>query len=308
MRIAIFGTGGVGGYFGARLAQSGEDVTFIARGKHLHAMRQSGLMVESLAGDFRIDPVKVTDDPSAVGLVDLIVVGVKAWQVREAAQAMRPMVGASTTVLPLQNGVEAPGQLADELGPERVLGGLCRIVSFVAAPGHIKHAGFEPSITIGELNNQSTARSETIYQTLTQAGIKTHCAPDFAVALWTKFLFIAAFSGVGAITREPAGVLRSNPATRWQMIAAMNEIYELARAKGIDLPGDAVEKGMANVDGLPEGGTSSMQRDIAAGLPSELESQNGAVVRMAKEVGFVVPVNEEIYQTLLPLELKARGA
>ena len=306
MRIAVFGTGGVGGYFGGRLARAGEDVIFIARGEHLQAMIQAGLAVESLEGDFTVWPAKATDDPSTVGAVDLVVLGVKAWQVTDAAQAMKPMVGPNTTVLPLQNGVDAPAQLANVLGVERVLGGLCRIVSFVSAPGHIRHIGFDPSVTIGELNNQRSARLEKVLAAFTNAGVKTVVADDFDVALWTKFLFIASFSGVGAITGKAAGELRSNPETRQQLLDAMEEIYKLARARNINMPSDSLEKGIANVDRLPADGTSSMQRDIVAGKPSELESQNGAVVRMAREVGIDVPTHELIYAKLKTLELQAR--
>ena len=307
MRIAVFGTGGVGGYFGGRLAQAGEDVTFIARGEHLLAMQRSGLTIEGLDGNFTVNPVKATDDPSTVGNVDLVVVGVKAWQVKDAAYAMKPMVGPATTVLPLQNGVDAPKQLADVLGVEQVLGGLCRIVSFVSGPGHIKHVGFDPSITIGELDNQPGQRLDRIYKTLINAGIKTSIADDFDVALWTKFLFIASFSGVGAMNGKAAGELRTNPATRGQLLTAMDEIYKLSRARNINMPSDSVEKGIANVDRLPIDGTSSMQRDIAAGKPSELESQNGAVVRMAREIGLAVPTHELIYAKLKALESKARS-
>src|SRR5215475_10846300 len=158
MRIAIFGTGGVGGYFGGRLAQAGEDVTFIARGEHLRAIRDKGLRVDSLNGDFVINPAKAEDDISRVGPVELVIVGVKAWQVPDAARAMKPMLGSQTTVLPLQNGVDAAEQLAAELGAGNVVGGLCKIVSFVVGPGHIRHAGFTPLVVIGELDNRRSNR------------------------------------------------------------------------------------------------------------------------------------------------------
>lgn len=305
MRILIFGTGGVGGYFGGRLARAGEEVTFVARGEHLRAIRASGLRVDSSDGDFVIYPAQATDDVSDIGDVDLVILGVKAWQVPEAARAIKPIVGAHTTVLPLQNGVDAVSQLLDELGSESVIGGLCRIVSYVVGPGHIRHAGFEPSIIIGELDNRHTERINRIAQTFKHAGLNISIAKDIQVALWTKFLFIASFSGVGAMANAPAGVLRSDPKWRTQMLSAMNEIYALALARGIKLPPDSIDKVMSSVDGLPEDATSSMQRDIAAGKPSELESQNGAIVRMARQAGVEVPTNELIYQTLRPLEDKA---
>ena len=308
MRITIFGTGGVGGYFGGRLAQAGQDVTFIARGEHLRAVQTRGLKVESLSGDFLVYPAKATADANEVGPVDLVIVTVKTWQVPEAARAMKPLIGPSTTVLPLQNGVDAVPQLAGELGREPVIGGLCKIVSFVVQPGHIRHAGFAPSIIIGELDNQRTDRIVEIEKTFNQAGVETTIAADINVALWMKFLFIASFSGVGAIANAPAGVLRSDPELRGQMLRAMEEIYALAHARNIDLPLNSIETVMAGVNALPENATSSMHRDIAAGKPSELESQNGAVVRMARESGVEVPTHEFIYAKLKPLEERARAA
>jgi len=306
MRIAIFGTGGVGGYFGGRLAQLGEDVTFIARGEHLRAIKEKGLRVDTRDGDFVIHPAAATDNVSDVGAVDLVILGVKAWQVPEAAQAIKPLVGPNTVVLPLQNGVDAASQLVSTLGSDSVVGGLCRIVSFVVEPGHIRHAGFTPSVIIGELDNRRTDRIVTLEQLFKRAGLEISIATDIQVALWTKFLFIASFSGVGAMANAPAGVIRTDPQWRAQMLRAMQEIYALAHARGINLPANSIDTVTASVDALPEDATSSMQRDIAAGKPSELESQNGAVVRMAREAGIDVPTHALIYQTLRPLEEKAR--
>ena len=307
MRIAVFGSGGVGGYFGGRLALAGEDVTFIARGEHLRAIQAMGLKVDSLNGDFVIYPAKATAEVNEVGPMDLVIVGVKAWQVPEAARAMKPLVGPETTVLPLQNGVDAVPQLTAELGQDAVIGGLCKVVSFVVAPGHIRHAGFAPTIVIGELDDQRTGRIQTIEATLNQADLETTIATEIKVALWMKFLFIASFSGVGAIANAPAGTLRTDPELRAQMLRAMEEIYALAHARSIQLPSNSIEIVMAGVNALPEDATSSMQRDIAAGKPSELESQNGAVVRMARESGIQVPTHELIYTKLKPLEEKARA-
>lgn len=298
MRITVFGTGGVGGYFGGRLARAEEDVTFIARGEHLRAIKANGLKVDSTDGDFVIYPAKATDDVNEVGETDLVILGVKAWQVPEAARAIKPVVGSSTTVLPLQNGVEAVPQLVDQLGKDNVIGGLCRIVSFVVEPGHIRHAGFTPSIIIGELDNRRTDRITRIEEVFKRAGLEITIAADIQVALWMKFLFIASFSGIGAMANAPAGVIRSDPNWRKQILKAMEEIYALAHARGINLPSDSIDTVMAAVDTLPEDATSSMQRDIAAGKPSELEAQNGAVVRMARESGVDVPTHKLIYETL----------
>jgi 2-dehydropantoate 2-reductase len=301
MRITIYGTGGVGGFFGGRLARAGEDVTFIARGEHLRAIKADGLRVDSTAGDFVVHPAKATDDVGEVGETELVIIGVKAWQVPEAARAIKPLVGPGTTVLPLQNGVDAVPQLVDELGGESVIGGLCRIVSYVVGPGHIRHAGFTPSIIIGELDNRRTERITRNEEVFKCAGLEITVARDIQVALWTKFLFIASFSGVGAMADAPAGVIRSDPKWRTQILKAMEEIYALAHARGINLPPDSVANVMSAVDGLPEDATSSMQRDIAARKPSELESQNGAVVRMAHESGVEVPTHTLIYETLSQL-------
>lgn len=308
MRIAVFGTGGVGGYFGGRLAHAGEDVTFIARGEHLRAIKTDGLKVDSLDGNFVIYPAKATDEVNEVGKVDLVVLGVKAWQVPEAARAIKPLVSSNTTVLPLQNGVDAVAQLVNELGSDNVIGGLCRIVSFVVEPGHIRHAGFTPSIVIGEIDNRLTDRIIRVEQVFKRAGLEITVAKDIQVALWTKFLFIASFSGIGALANAPAEVLRSDPKWRAQILNAMEEIYALAHAREVKLPSNSIDTVMAGIDGLPEDATSSMQRDIAAGKPSELESQNGAVVRMARESGVEVPTHTLIYETLRPLEAKARAA
>lgn len=307
MRIAIFGSGGVGGYFGGRLALAGTDVTFIARGEHLRGLRSTGLRVDSIKGDFTISPVRATDDPAQVNNVDVVILGVKAWQIGEAAQGIRSLIGPSTFVLPLQNGVGAFEQLSTVLGREHVLGGLCKIVSYLVGPGHIRHAGFEPFVAFGEWDNHPSDRVEALRETFTRAGVEVKVPPDIQAAVWNKFLFISGFSGVGAVTRAPAGVLRRLPQTRSLMERSMLEIEQVAEARGIRLPGDAVNQALASLDSLPENAMSSMQRDIMAHRPSELEFQNGAVVRLGREAGIETPVNSFIYESLLPLEMQARG-
>ncbi len=308
MRTAIFGAGAVGGYFGGRLAQAGEDVVFIARGEHLQALREHGLRVDSIKGDFVLQRVNATDDPTQVGPVDVIVVCVKAWQVPEAAQAMLPMVGPETFVVPLQNGVDARSQLAAVLGQEHVLGGLCGLITFVVEPGHIRHAGADPFIRFGELDNRPSERAERLRQAFDRAsGLTVEVPPDIQAAIWQKFLLITAWSGMGAVTRSPIGVFRSQPGTRQMLEQAMTEIYDLALARNIALPKEIVRKTMTFLDSIPPAGTASMQRDIMNGRPSELEAQNGAVVRMGKQTGIETPVNAFIYHSLLPMEMRARG-
>ncbi len=306
MRIAVFGTGAVGGYFGGRLAQAGEDVVFIARGNQLRALLEQGLRVQSLKGDFLLESVQATDDPAQAGVVDVVLAGVKAWQVTEAAQAMGPLIGPQTFVVPLQNGVEATDQLAAVLGAEHVLGGLCRIVSSVVAPAHIQHAGLEPYVAFGELDDRPSERAERLRQAFAQAGVTAEIPFNIRAAVWGKFLFIASFSGVGAVTRAPAGVLRGLPETRRMLEQAMREVLVVARAHAVSLLEESVDQTMALIDGLPAGATASMQRDIMAGRPSELESQNGAVVRLGQGVGVATPLHTFIYHSLLPAELRAR--
>ena len=307
MRIAIFGTGAVGGYFGGRLAASGEDVTFIARGQHLDAIRQNGLRVTSPNGDFVVRPAKVTDDSSAVGVVDAVLVAVKAWQVPEVAPAIKPMMGPETFVVPLQNGVDAVNQLAEALERDHVIGGLCKILSSVAAPGRIQHSGMEPYVAFGELDTSASSRTERLFRAFKQAGVTVELPPDINVAIWKKFALIASWSGMGALTRVPIGLLREVPETRRMLENAMREITRIASANGVELESDIVKRTMEVVDSAPATATTSMQRDIAAGLPSELDSQNGAAVRLGKRVGVETTVNSFIYYCLQPLELVARG-
>jgi len=307
MRIAVFGAGGVGGYFGGRLAQAGEEVVFIARGEHLQALRTHGLRVDSVKGDFVLQSVQATDNPGQVGVVDVVLLGVKAWQVPKAAQAMRPMVGPDTCVVPLQNGVEAPAQLVAVLGAQHVLGGLAKIISFKVGPGHIRHAGAEPYVAFGELDNRLSERAKRLCQAFERAGVTVEIPPDIQAALWEKFLFIVSWGGVGAITRAPIGVLRTMPEARQMLEQAMHEIFAVALARNISLPENVIGKTMAFVDRLPPDGTASLQRDLVEGKPSELASWNGAVVRLGQEVGVDTPLHAFIYHSLLPLELRARG-
>lgn len=308
MRIAVFGTGGVGGYFGGRLAQAGEDVIFIARSEQLKAIHQNGLRVDSIAGDFVVHPAQATDTPAEVGAVDAVLVTVKAWQVPEAAEAMKPMVGSNTVVIPLENGVDAPDQLAAVLGAEHVLGGLCHVSAFIAAPGHIKHVAIPPRITFGELDGRTSGRVERLRQVFERCQGMTVAVPlDIRAALWEKFLFIAAISGVGAVTRQPAGVIRSVAETRDMLLRAMEEVAAVAEARGITLSPGIIQKTMSFIDNMPPATMASMQRDIIEGRPSELDAQNGAVVRLGREAGIPTPTHEFIYASLLPGELKARG-
>jgi 2-dehydropantoate 2-reductase len=308
LTIAVLGTGATGGYFGGRLAEAGEDVRFIARGAHLAALRAHGLTVTSVAGDFQLDPVRVSETPPDIGPVDVVLVAVKAWQVPEAAESLRPLMGERTFVVPLQNGIDAPDQLAAVLGAERVLGGFCSILASLEGPGRIRHMGVVPYIAFGELDGSRTARAEALRAAFAGTrGVTVEVPADIRAAMWNKFLFITALSGVGAVTRAPAGVVRSQPESRGLLRDALEEIHAVARRAGIALPADAVERTLAFIDGLPPDGTASMQRDVLAGRPSELEAQVGAVVRLGERLGVEVPVHRTIYAALLPQERRARG-
>ncbi len=309
MRIAVFGSGGVGGYFGGRLAQSGQEVNFIARSKHLDVLRRKGLKIDSIADDFKLDKVQATAEPKDVGVVDYILCCVKAWQVPAAAKAMQPMIGDNTLVIPLQNGVEAPAQLAEILGEDIVLGGMCAIIAFKAGDGHIKHIGANPLIRFGHMDRHADARVNQLSEIFNHChGVKSSIPKDIKVAMWLKFMLISAWSGLGAVSRAPIGVLFQLEETRQLLVDAITEIYQTGLANGIELPDNSVEKTIRTLKSFPENSTTSMQRDIADGRPSELDVQNDAVVRLAKEVGVDTPVNRYLLHSLRPLELRARGA
>ncbi len=273
MRIAVFGAGGIGGYLGAKLAQAGDEVALIARGPHLSAIQAHGLFVDSPTGDFHMTPSIATDRPEDVGVVDAVLLGVKAWDVRAAAEAIRPMVGATTGVLTLQNGVEAPTEVAEVLGKEHVIVGVAIIRCFIAAPGRLRHVGsVDPNLTLGEIDNRLSARVEHIRAALAKVNVSVNVPENLQTWLWGKLVSVAAIGGVGAVVRVPIGVWRQLPQVR-AMVAAM----------------------------------LSMHEEIVGGRPSELEYWNGAVVRLGREAGVSTPLNEFIYHSLLPQEMKARG-
>jgi 2-dehydropantoate 2-reductase len=307
MRIVVLGTGGVGGYFGGRLAQAGKDVTFIARGAMLDALRTRGLRVDSINGDFVLPNVNATDDPSSIGRADAVLVCVKSWQVREAVESIRPAIGDDTIIVPLENGMEAPDDIAAAAGREHAAGGLCGLVSFVVAPGHVRHISVDPFIAFGELDNRRTPRAERLLEALTSSGLTAFIPPDIQRAMWMKFLFISTLSGIGSITRAPAGVWRAIPETRAMAEAALREAMSVAAARGVALPDDAFATVFQRIDGLTPDSTASLQRDIMDGKPSELDAQLGAVVRMSRANGAPAPLFEFMYHALLPQERKARG-
>lgn len=310
MRIAVVGAGGVGGFFGGKLAQAGEDVVFIARGVTLDALRSNGLRVESVLGDFHLDRIEVTDRPADTAPVDVVLLAVKAWQVPEAAAAVRPLLGEGTVVVPLQNGVEAPEQIATALGRQHAGGGLCYLASQVVAPGHIRHLGQPgpaPFIRFGMADGSRKDSLGRLREALAGAAVDAAILPRIDVALWEKLAQVAPAAGVGSTTRAPFGVWRTVPETRRLALQMVDEVVTIARARRIPLPHEVVSAVTGIIDGFPPDATSSLQRDLGAGRPSELEAVVGAPLRMARECGIPAPALAAVYATLLPQELRARG-
>jgi len=250
MRIGIVGAGGVGGYFGGRLAQAGIDTVFIARGATLEALRTRGLEVESINGSFHVPTIEATHDPAEAGKVDALLIAVKAWQIREIAPRLRSMLKPDTIVVPLENGMEAPDELAEVLGRDHAAGGLCAIVSFIVEPGKIRHTAAEPLISFGELDNRRTPRAEALLAALQQAGIKADIPPDILRSMWSKFLFIVPYSAAGAVTRSAVGVWRAIPEARTLVERGLDEMLAIARARGVDLGEEAKARTLAYVDAL----------------------------------------------------------
>jgi 2-dehydropantoate 2-reductase len=308
LKIAVYGVGGVGGYFGAVLARAGNPVSLIARGEHLKAIRANGLRIVTPKEEFTITPAAASNNPADIGPVDAVIVGVKAWQVPDAAQAMGPLIGPKTRVVPLQNGVEAVEQLAQAVGREHVLGGLCRIIASLAGPGAIKIGGMEPVVVLGELDgSELSGNAKALLEAFRAGGVNIQAAPDIQAALWDKWVFIAAVSGVGAVSRATVGEVRESAPTRALLQQVMEEVAAIGRQRGVRQAGDIVARTMSFIDNIPKEGTASMQRDVADGRPSELEAIIGSVVRFGKAAGVPTPATEFIYASLLPQEKRARA-
>lgn len=306
MKVAIIGTGGVGGYFGGKLAKAGNEVTFLARGAHLEALCKNGLIVKSPAGDFSVSPIKATDRIMEMGEPDWIILGVKAWQVKELAPHLKKIVAPHTSILPLQNGIITVDELSGFIDPDHIIGGLCRIFSRIESPGVILHQGVKPTILCGELDNRLTERVTRLCEVMEQAGIHCRIAEDIQAELWKKFINICA-SGLLALARSSYGEIRELKETRDLMIELFEEIYRLSRKMGINIDHDFVMKTVAFVDSFAYDATSSLTRDVWEGKPSEIEYQNGTVVRLGEKYGVITPVNRFIYSCILPMENRARN-
>ena len=306
MNIVIYGTGGVGGYFGARLAQAGNGVTFIARGNHLEAIQKKGLQLKSPKGDYLVFPANATANISEITDIDLILVSVKTWQLEAAAKEIKQVLNEKTMVISLLNGVNNAEVLGAVIDKKHLLGGLCKVVSKIEDYGVINHISFEPTIVFGELDNTKTDRAILLEKEFLNAGIITKLADDIQTEIWSKFLFISTISAIGALTRVTMGEMLDSPEIKDIMHKTASEIVAVAKAKGIYLSDALVEKQFQVIESQPYNTTSSLQRDMMEGKPSELEAQNGTVVKMGIELGIPTPVNAFIYHCLLPQEKKSR--
>lgn len=300
MRIAVLGAGGVGGYFGGRLAANGNDVTFIARGAHAQAMRDLGLQILSPAGDLRLQPVTLHEDWRTTGLVDLALVAVKMYDLEEAAAQLKPLLAADTAVVPFQNGVEAQAILERVLGRRYVCGGAAYIAAAIERPGVIRHVGKGARLVFGEPYPSQSWRLETLEAACQGAGIDCLLSPDIAVEVWRKFVFLAPFAGITCFGRASIGAVREDPLLWRRFRAMVEEATAVARACGVAMPDGEEEQRIELARKLPTEMRSSMLHDLEAGRRLELDWLTGAIVRLGAEHGVATPVSAEVYATLAP--------
>jgi 2-dehydropantoate 2-reductase len=300
MDVVVVGAGGTGGYFGGLLARAGEHVTFVARGNHLAALREHGLTVKSrLAGDFSL-PVNATDDPSNIDRADLILFCVKTYDTEKAAERIRHLAGPDTALLSVQNGVDNEERLARIAGEKAVMGAVAYIVSSIESPGVIAQTAGPGKIVFGEMDGSRTARSERLLAAFHNAGIAAEISADVRVAIWEKFLFICAYSGITALTRLPIGPILDCPESRDLFTGMLREVEAVARASGVALPAGCVDQALATAAGMGPGGRSSLYFDLAAGHQMELDALNGVIVRLGHEHGVPTPLNFAVYAALKP--------
>lgn len=306
MRILVMGSGGIGGFFGAHYAKAGHEVTFVARGAHLAALRERGLAVESPSFPVRLERVTATDDPASAGTVDVVMFCVKLWDVEAAARQIAPALGVHTLVIPFQNGVTAHRTLQQILGPQRVAGGVAFIPSTIKAPGVIAHGGGFCRLRVGTFDGRPDPRLDAFVAAGRDAGIDIELAP-IDRTLWEKFIFLSAFSGVSAAARKPIGILRTDPDLRATLEAAMRETFTLAQAHGAGIDADYVARQMQFVDGMPPATPSSLLNDLLAGNRLEAPWLSGGVVALAREKGIATPVHATLYAVLKPYVNGAAG-
>ncbi len=300
MKFLIVGAGGVGGYFGARLAADGNDVTFVARGAHRAAMADKGLKVISALGDVRIDGPQLHRDPQTTGLCDFILICVKLWDTEAAAELVKPLLAHDTAVISLQNGVSAEATLAEVLGPQHVLGGVARISAHIAEPGVIQQVGPQARMQFGELDGQSTWRQECLEAAGIGAGIDVQVRVDIREELWKKFALLAPVAGAACYFRCPTGALLADSERRGLLEALLAETEAVARAQGIALPDDMTARAFKGYAAFPGGMKPSMLHDLEAGRRLELAWLNGEVLRLGKEHGIDTPANAQVVEALTP--------
>ncbi|WP_028935831.1 ketopantoate reductase family protein [Pseudonocardia spinosispora] len=298
MRIAVMGTGGVGGYFGARLAQSGHDVSFIARGRHLEAIRTNELRVESASGDIHLPEVDATDDPASVGPVDLVLFGVKLWDTEASAELIKPMLGEQTGVVSFQNGVVKDDILRRVLGAEHVIGGVCYIAATIAGPGVIRHTGTLQKLVFGEYDGATSKRVQAFHDACADSGIDVEISNRIEQTIWEKFVFLVGLSGTTSTARVAIGPIRTDPRSREFLHDVMAEVVEVARAQGVPLPEDYADDRLIFTDGVPAAMTSSMHQDLERGNRLEVRWLSGDVVERGKALGVATPCNRAITDIL----------
>jgi 2-dehydropantoate 2-reductase len=298
MKIAVIGSGGVGGYFGGRLAAAGNDVTFVARGAHLDAMRKNGLRVFSALGDMHLEKVQCTDDTETIGQVDVVMIAVKLWATDEAVAAAKPLVGPDTAVVSFQNGIMAEEKLLAAYGREHAIGGVANIAALIEEAGIIRHNGTMASLIFAELDGKPSKRTEDFYKACVDAGIKTELVDDIHTRIWEKFVRLVTMSSMTALCRMPVGPIREDPDTRALLQQVMTEVITVAKAKGANLVNDIIEKQMAIVDGYPPTMVASMCGDLRRGNRLELPWLAGTVAKLGKELDIATPANQFVYAAL----------
>lgn len=298
------GAGAVGGYFGARLAHAGLDVHFIARGAHLEAIRTNGLQIRSANGDMRLHPAQATDQPETIGIADYVFITPKLWSLTEAADAIEPVVGPDTAIISFQNGVDAEPYLAERFGANRVLGGVSGIAAVIAQPGVIEHTGAFAELAFGEMNAEKTERVHALETACRSAGFSVRVPESINTAIWQKFLMLVAFSGLTAVSGERAGRLRDDEDARTLLTTVADEVAQVGRAKGVEIPEDASQVALGFLDNMPDNTTSSLANDLARGNRLETTWLQGTVVRFGRELGIPTPATLALY---LGLKYRADG-
>ena len=299
MRIAVMGSGGVGGFFGARLLRGGAEVTFIARGAHLDAMRERGLQIESTDESFHLPKVNVTDDPAAIGPVDLVMFGVKLWDTEQAARSLLPVMGPDTALISFQNGVQKDEMLRPILGEKAIMGGVAYVGTHISRPGVIAQKGPMQRLVFGEYDGRRSQRADAFLAACRRGAINAEVSPDIRREIWQKFIFLAGMAAATASTRRPLGPVRSNPLTRQFFLDLMREVVAVGRAHGVAIAADFAEQRLAFADTLHPDMTASMHHDLEQGRRLELQWLSGGVVDLGAKVGVPTPLHRAVRDMLI---------